>query len=301
MFSKKKNIIFIFSAVLIFSFVFIFYCFWAIYLPVDRFSEENIEFLVKRGESLKQIAENLYNKGLIKNSFLFQLYAFLSGKNKSLQAGKYVFSKSMNIPDLVNKLASGQTKKEKITIIEGWTIKDIGDYLEKKGICKSSDFVNYCKEKNLQGYLFPDTYEISYSKDVIKEITEKALANFNKKITPEIKKEIERKGRTLKEIIIMASILEKEVKTLEEKQIAAGVLWKRLENNMPLQVDCWPETYKRLGLPEFPICNPGMDSILSAVYPKETEFWYYLSIPTGETLFSKTLQEHNIKKYKFLK
>lgn len=98
----------------------------------------------------------------------------------------------------------------------------------------------------------------------------------------------------------MASLLEKEVKTKEEKELAAGILWKRLESGMPLQVDAAMETYARLGLPAGPICNPGLESILASIYPESSEYWYYLSTPDGITIFSKTLEEHNIAKAKYL-
>jgi UPF0755 protein len=99
----------------------------------------------------------------------------------------------------------------------------------------------------------------------------------------------------------MASILEKEVKTKEEKELAAGVLWKRLQIGMALQVDVAPETYQRRGLPDKAVCNPGLESIVAAVYPRASAYWYYLATPEGETIFSRTLQEHNIAKAKYLK
>ncbi len=125
--------------------------------------------------------------------------------------------------------------------------------------------------------------------------------NFNKKITPDLEAEIKRQNKDLKDIVIMASLIEKEVKTKEEKELAADVLWKRLKIGMPLQVDAALETYERQGLPEKPICNPGIVSILAAVYPKSSEYWYYLSMPEGKTIFSKTLEEHNIAKAQYLK
>lgn len=103
------------------------------------------------------------------------------------------------------------------------------------------------------------------------------------------------------EIVIAASILEKEVKTKEEKALVSGVLWKRLKVGMPLQVDAAMWTYEHYGLPEKPISNPGLESILAALYPKDSSYWYYLSKPSGETIFTKTLDEHNIAKAKYLK
>jgi len=120
----------------------------------------------------------------------------------------------------------------------------------------------------------------------------------------------------------MASLLEKEVKTKEEKELVSGILWKRIESGIPLQVDAtiiyitdkktnkvsyeetqinsFYNTYKYRGLPKGPISNPGLDSILAALYPKESDYWYYLSTPNGQTIFSHTLEEHNIAKAKYL-
>ena len=102
-------------------------------------------------------------------------------------------------------------------------------------------------------------------------------------------------------MIIMASLLEKELKTNEDKEIASGILWKRIKSGIPLQVDAEMWTYENYGLPQKPISNPGLDSILAALNPKESQFWYYLSTPEGKTIFSRTLEEHNIAKVRYLK
>jgi len=178
------------------------------------------------------------------------------------------------------------------------------------------------KNVSLEGYLFPDTYEINTGAQ-IEEIVKTMLSNFDKKLTSNLRKEIKKQEKTIFEIITMASLLEKEVKSKEEKEIVSGILWKRLKNRIPLQVDATIiyitgkkttkvskddteidspyNTYKYLGLPKGPICNPGLESILATVYPKNSDFWYYLSTSDGETIFSKTLEEHNIAKAKYLK
>ena len=181
----------------------------------------------------------------------------------------------MNIQEIADKFAGGDVAKEEITIIEGWTLKDIGFYFENRGMFQAEEL--YDERVEVEGYFFPDTYQIRKGA-TLEEIINKARDNFNKK-TADLK--------ITPEIIIMASILEKEVKTIEI--------------GMPLQVDSWPETYERTGLPEKPIANPGLESVRAAIYPKESHYWYYLSTPEGETIFSKTLEEHNIAKAKYLK
>jgi len=292
---------------LIFSLIFTFW--WGIFVPKDQIAKEKI-FSVEKGQGLLEISQNLEKEGLIKNKIFFILYVLLKEKEKSLQAGKYFLSSSMNIPQIAQKIISGDIAKIKVTIPEGFNTKDIE---EKLGIKLPAE--------NLEGYLFPDTYYLPVDftgEDLVKVMRE----NFEKKIAP-YKEEIEKSGKTLQEIIIMASLLEKEVKTKEEKELVAGILWKRLKVGMPLQVDATItyltgkkttkitfedlqidspyNTYKYKGLPPGPICNPGLESILAALYPKESDYWYYLSTPDGKTLFFKTLEEHNLAKAKYLK
>lgn len=294
--------------------------FWVwqgIYYPVNPDSDETVIFLVKKGEGAKEISINLKEQGLIRYSSLFKVYALVQGQTEKLQAGEYELSPGMAIPEIVNKLASGDRIKKIITIIEGWTLKDIANYLEEKGIAQTEEL-----DPNLEGYLFPDTYEIS-PEDGIEEIIEKMLDNFDKKLTSELREEIASQGKTIHEIVIMASLVEKEVRGFEDKKIVAGILWKRLEWDIPLQVDATItyitgrkttkilkeelqidspyNTYKYKGLPLGPISNPGLESILAAIYPQESQYLYYLSTPEGETIFSKTLKEHNTARAKYLK
>ncbi len=330
--------------------------FWrGIYLPKDfPISEtKNKYFKIERGQNIFQIAENLEKEGIITNRFFFDLYVILKRKEKKLQAGVYLFNSStMNIPKITEMIVRGETVKEKITIIEGWNLRDIGFYFEKRGMFLAKEvweligfpLVDYSKATNLprpkdfseefpflrdkpknlglEGYLFPDTYEIKMGEN-LEEIIKKMLQNFDKKLTTELREEIERQGKTIFEIVTMASLIEKEVKTLEDKKLVSGILWKRLENKIPLQVDATItyitekkttkiskeetkidspyNTYKYLGLPIGPICNPGLESIKAVLYPENSEYWYYLSTPTGKTIFSQTLEEHNLNKAKYLR
>lgn len=281
-----------------------------IYYPIEPGSDQTVIFLVKKGEGAKEISINLKEQGLIRYSSFFRVYALIEDKAEELKAGEYELSLSMNVVEIVNKLASGDRIKKMITIIEGWTIEDIASYLEVEEL-----------DSDLEGYLFPDTYEIS-PEDGIEEIIEKMLDNFNKKMSLELIEEIASQGKTIHEIVIMASLIEKEVRTFEDKKIVSGILWKRIEVGMPLQVDATItyitnrksteilqkeleidspyNTYKYKGLPFGPICNPGMESILAAVYPESSEYWFYLSTPEGETIFSKTLKEHSEAREKYL-
>ncbi len=307
----KYIIAFIIALILISGFL----VWQGIYNPIDHDSEETIVFLVEKGESAKDIALNLKDQGLIRYSSFFRIYALVQNKEDKLKAGEYEFSPNMNVPEILDKLSSEQRIKKMITIIEGWDLRDIREYLEKQGI-ETGEL-----DPRLEGYLFPDTYEI-FPGDGIEEIVEKMLANFEEKTSP-FEQEIVFQDKTILEIITMASLIEKEVRTLEDKKIVSGILWKRIEAGMLLQVDATItyitgrktteilqeelaidspyNTYKYKGLPPGPICSPGLESIEAAVYPQETEYWFYLSTPEGETIFSKTLKEHNQAIAKYLK
>jgi UPF0755 protein len=308
-FNFALKIFFIVLFVFLLLMIFIIFFFWGIFIPKDKIGKEKI-FLVEKSQGVFEIGKNLEKEGLIKSKFFFSFYVILMGDQKRLQAGKYFLSSSMNIPQITQKIVSGDVAKIKVTIPEGFTVEDI----EKKlGIELPGE--------NLEGYLFPDTYYFPI--DVSgKEVVDTMLKNFERKIAPYLK-EIEKSGKTLKEIIIMASLIEKEVKTKEEKELVSGILWKRLKVGMPLQVDATINyitdkkttkilledlkidspynTYKYKGLPPAPICNPGLESILAALYPKESEYWYYLSKPDGQTLFFKDYEDFIVAKKKYLK
>jgi len=285
------------SAVLIICFL----VYQGVYLPVNH-SEEMVRFLVKKGDTARDVAENLKDNGLIRYEIAFRAYASLIDKADKLVIGEYELSSSMNIPEIVNKLSSGDRIKRMITIIEGWDLKDIKEYLEEQGIKGEID-------SSLEGYLFPDTYELS-PEDKIDDVVKMMTDNFNDKV-----------GEISSDDIIMASLLEKEVITLEDKKIVSGILWKRLEADMPLQVDATItyltgkskvslddleidshyNTYKYKGLPVGPICNPGLESIEAAENPIESDYWFYLSTSEGETIFSKNFKEHQQAIEKYLK
>lgn len=327
--------------------VLILFGFWIlaqVYIPCHPEDEKEIIFNVEKEEGLADISSNLKKTGLIKSKILFKLAAISKGVQGKLQAGAYFLSSSMSTSEILDKISSGEIAKEKITIIEGWTLKDIGWYFEEIGLVNSSDeffeIVGYdspnprdfsqnfefLKEKaenvSLEGYLFPDTYEIKKGEG-LESVVKKMLENFDNKFTETLQEEIKKQDRTLYQVLTMASLLEKEVKSYTERQIAAGILWKRLRNWWPLQVDATLtyltgkgsdeltkedleidspyNTYKYYGLPIGPICNPGIESIKAAIYYKESDFWFYLTTADGKTEFSKTLEEHNVKRFNYLK
>ena len=310
---------------------------WGVYFPLKPGYTENIEFLVQKGQGDEEIAESLEEQGIIKNNYFFKIYAIISGSDSKLQAGRYSLSPAMTVPEIIKKFVLGDVIKQKITIFEGWDARDIEKYFIDEKISNTEDFekalnknynneFDFLNEKpediGLEGYLFPDTYNISLGEET-EDIIRLMLLNFNKKLNTGLREQIISQNKTVFEVITMASIIEKEVRTMDDKKIVSGILWKRLEAGMPLQVDATINyitdkndpgaaikdikidspynTYKYAGLPKGPISNPGMDSILAAIYPTESKYWYYLSALSGKTIFSETFKKHEIARDKYLR
>lgn len=301
-------------------------------------------FMVLRGENLLQIAANLKAEGYVKSKIFFVFEAVRSGNFRKMKAGKYDL-KGLNGARIVEKLALGQTVPAVFTVIPGWSLKDVARNLEAKRIAGKDEFLawvlpgesgiyaadlaetaerfSFLRDAGgfhgLEGFLYPDSYRIA-PEATKADAVEKMLENFDRKLAPEFREEIERQGRTVFEIVTMASMLEKEVKSEEDKKIISGILWKREANGLALEVDSTLlyflagdhpglddknakspyNTYKYGGLPEGPICNPGIESIRAAIYPVKTDYWFYLSAKDGRTIFSKTYGEHLINKAKYL-
>lgn len=309
--------------------------FFQVYIPVNPGSHETLTYTVERGMGDEEIAKELKSLGVIRSVYFFRLYTLLSMRHLSLQAGKYNLSPKMSAHQIAKKMAEGDVIKNKLVILEGWDVADIGEYLESKDICTKeyfmyltekdySDTFDFLKDKpadvGLEGYIFPDTYETSEG-ETCEHVLSMILNNFNKKLTPDLRQEIAGQEKSVFDVVTMASMLEKEVRTLDEKKIVSGILWKRLDVDMPLQVDATVNyvtgksdpavaikdtkvdspynTYKYYGLPKGPISNPGEDSLMAAIYPVATKFWYYLT--DGRAIFSETFEQHVAAKAKYLK
>ena len=264
--------------------------FWlGVYFPQNPDSQKEILFNIQKGEGVREISANLKKEGLVRQELFFQIYVFFRGDSKKLRAGTYSLSSSMNAPQIVNKFIKGDVKKIKITIPEGFTSEQIYQRIVQATGADNTILKNILEEN--EGYLFPDTYEILYGmspEDIVKMMRD----HFNAKIAD---------LNIAPEIVVMASLLERELQTKEDKEMASGILWKRLRIGMPLQVDAFPWTYENRGLPQKPIANPGLESMEAAKYPKNSDYWYYLSSPDGKTIFSRTLEEHNIARAKYLR
>ncbi|MCK9578426.1 endolytic transglycosylase MltG [bacterium] len=299
-------------------------------------SEQKI-FIVLKGERAKEISEKLKDEKIIANDFTFLINLYLENKQNDIQSGDYLLSPSMSANEIVEIITSGKSSARKLTIVEGWTLKDIAEKVSEMGIASKDNFyliagypaMNYSNKNNkpkdfsnefsflsdkpknlgIEGYLYPDTYNV-VSNDTAETIIRKSLENFDQKLTQDLRNEIKRQKKTVFEIITIASIIEKEVKGIDDRKIVAGILENRIKIGMALQVDATTlygqpdgtkidnkkdspyNTYLNRGLPLGPICNPSIDSIKAAIYPTKNDYLFYLSAENGKTIFSKTFEEH---------
>lgn len=333
---KRKNIL---TTILVACFLLLVSCFiflYQLYMPLSKNVEET-EFIVREGQSLKEIAENLRLERIIGNKLVFVLYVWIQGKTNNLQAGKYSLSSSMNIAEIAKKIVSGDVFHDwvKVTIPEGWTNKQIEEKLVELGILNPQKYTTYTVSTesfpfladrppgpSLEGYLFPDTYYFDKETDTVETVVKKMLVNFGEKLNQDLQEEIKRQGKTIFEVVILASIVQNEVSSPQDMAKVAGIFYNRFKLGIPLQSDATVNyitgknlrqpliedtkvkspynTYLHLGLPPGPISNPGLEAIKAVIYPEETEYLYFLNPPDGTTIFSKTFQEHNANKRKHL-
>ena len=270
---------------------------------------------IEKGWGSGEVAQELKDEELISSKWVFVLYVWVQGYKNHLQAGEYLLNSKMSIPKIAKIIAQGEVAPNyaKVTIPEGWTNKQIEGRLVASGVLKQGDKL----PQDQEGYLFPDTYYFEKNSS-IDAVIKKMQDNFTKKT-----KSLDLQSHNLYDILKMASILEREVISDEDRAIVSGIFWKRLKNNYPLEscatiayilgIEKWRysyedtriksayNTYINLGLPPTPINNPGLSTIKAALNPQQTNYNFFLTDPaTGRTIFSKTLEEHNKNKVKYL-
>ena len=307
--------------------------------PVDINSEDSVMVDIPKGSSTTKIANILKEKNLIKNEFAFKYLAKNMDSDAKMKAGEYKLSKNMSSEEIIKKLVDGDVYIEtvKFTIPEGFNVKQIIERLKDQNLINEEKFVdillnydfNYKfleeidRKFMLEGFLFPDTYEIKKG-DTELEIIKKMLSKFDKVFKDEYYTRLEELNMNVNQVITLASIIEREAKRSDEKARISGVFYNRLSKKMLLQscatvqyalgevkpvlydkdleIDSPFNTYKNVGLPPSPIASPGETSIIAALYPEKNDFLYFNTTNLGDDshYFSKTYKEHlkNIKKSK---
>jgi len=284
------------------------------------------------GSGIRKLAAELRAAGIIRSSWQFVVAARLRGQAGRLKAGDYRFSDAMTITDILRKLVKGEVDYRRFTLPEGYSIYQAAELLEQKGLFKRDSFLEKCRDRELlkrlgiggdsvEGYLYPATYNLSFSGTEEQLITQ--MVNQFSKAFGEVVGTADMAGVSRHGVVTLASMIEKEAVSTDEKPLIASVFHNRLRIGMPLQSDptavygvrafggkvsaadvrrATPyNTYLNRGLPPGPIGNPGSDAIKAALHPARTDYLYFVARQDGTHQFSRTLDEHNRAVRRYLK
>jgi UPF0755 protein len=327
MFKKSILILFFFLLVLL---PIIFFVWWSnVTKPINSSNNENVLVVIPNGWGVEQIAKKLEDENLISSVLAFKLMVAKEGISTKLQAGDFFLSPSMNMYEIIQNLTHG-TVDVWVTIPEGLRREEIAEilantFLKHNITLNILEFLDLTEDK--EGFLFPDTYLIpkNSSSNQIVKILNAGFDNKYSSLEPKI-------SLTQNQIVVLASLIEREAKYDKDRPIIAGIFIKRLMNGWTLDVDAtlqyalannkcdtidfecnwWPSitvkekdivspfnTYVNKGLPPAPICNPGLASLKAAANPKDTDYWFYLSDLSGNIYYAKTNEEH-LNNYQYL-
>lgn len=277
-------------------------------------NKEFSNFLIIKGSSASSIGNKLQSAGLIKSSLAFRIYLQFTGQAKKIQTGEFRLSPSFNLFQVVDQLSRGPIEIW-VTVPEGLRREEIAGRFASN-LDRDQAFVNEFLDssKGKEGYLFPDTY--LFPKDAsASAVVAKMARTFDAKTADLIQT-----GSSLssKDLVTLASLIERETKGDAERPVVAGIILNRLNAGWPLQIDAsvqyvagnasnwWPiltkadlqinspyNSYKFTGLPPSPIASPGITSIKAAYNPEANDYWYYIHDNSGVIHYAKTLDEHN--------
>ena len=302
--------------------------------PYKGFSEEEIFTTVSPGASSTSIARALENKGVVEDSDLFLAALWYRRATQRLQAGEYRFSRPASIFEVIDRLVRGDVFFFSVTIPEGLTLaetaalfeeKGLGDTRELEAVFSQTDLIDSLDSEasDLEGYLFPETYQLP-RRPSAEDIARALVSRFKSVFNEERRDKAETLELTARELVTLASIVEKETGQADERPIIASVFWNRLRIGMPLQSDPTViyalkkegnyngnlrrsdlemespyNTYRHRGFPPGPIASPGLGSIDAVLNPPDTKYLYFVSKNDGSHHFSNTLREHNnaVRKY----
>ncbi|MGI6685007.1 MAG: endolytic transglycosylase MltG [Bacillota bacterium] len=331
---KSKSVINPLLMIAALAFFSVFFYFKSLMAPVTL--HEEVTLIVPNKATTSSISKMLWEKGLIRNDLIFKIYAKYMGFEGKLRAGEYHFSGQVSLEDIKEKMSRGQVISESFTIPEGYNIHQMADLLAKKGMVDRERFLQVAQngsfdyeylpkpgiEGRLEGFLFPDTYEIisGWSEE---KIINMMLKRFDEIFLPKWREQAKNMDMTISEVVTLASIIEREAKISADRPIISSVFHNRLKKGMQLEscatvqfalgevkevllyedlkTDSPYNTYLHGGLPPGPIASPGKDSLKAALYPADSNYLYFVAKPDGSHYFSRTLAEHNQAKRKYLK
>ncbi len=312
-----------------------------------------VEFVVEPGTPARAIAQQLQEKGLIRDAVLFEAYVRVNGLGNRLEAGTFILRPNMTVPEIAQVLQHAQAASITITIPEGWRLEQTADFLDETGLLDGAeyqrrattgditgldpaglDFLNARPAgASLEGFLYPDTYEIPAEDPQAVDLLGRQLENFARQVVPLYEQAVQDNSTSLDlyTALTLASIVEREAVIPAERPIIAGVYLNRLAAGMKLEADptvqyamgyqadtgqWWKtpvfleeyesvkspyNTYLFPGLPPGPIASPGLDSIRAVLQPAEHDFLYFVATPDGDGahVFARTFEEHqeNVRRY----
>jgi UPF0755 protein len=332
-----KKILLTLTTIVVIAVGVIAFCLVQFFRPAGNAKE--VVFTIEQGEGVHVISRNLKQAGLIDSSFIFESYIWLLRTDQKIIAGRYQLNRNLNIPQITKAIMAGPDQQpDQLTFIEGWNRHEYADVLTKAGF-HGDAFLTITASSTLwrddyqltdavplghtlEGFLFPDTYQVARDSDEI-TLVSKMLANFERKVTPQMIQDMIKQNRSLYEVITMASIIEKEVPQSGDKKMIADIFWKRIKAGIGLQSDATVNfaqcltaadvvncekttrpslddlqldspynTYKYKGLPPGPISNPGLESIQAALYPTPNPYYYFLTDLKGKVYYARNLEEH---------
>ena len=283
----------------------------------------NKTVVIPAGYPTARIGALLESEGLVTSGRVFTWFCRLNGLDGKLEAGRYHLRSGDGIPAIARTLAAGKIWLKRFTVPEGYDEKKTAAAVAVAGICPAGAFLKAAaagdprgrvKRKNLEGYLFPDTYEVAADATPADVVT-MMVDRFFQVMGPKEQARAAALGRSLDDIVVVASIVEREAMRKNEKPVVASVFYNRLKRGMRLEscatviyalgrqpdrltvqdlkVDSPYNTYRHDGLPPGPICSPGKDALLAALYPADTDYLFFVSNGDGSHTFSKTFGAHN--------
>ena len=296
--------------------------------PYKGYAEAEQFVEIPPGSGTATMGRRLAEMGIIRSPSSFRLAVWLRGAGRRLQAGEYRFERPMTPAEVVDKIARGDVYVRAITFREGLTAREMAALYESSGFGTAAEFIAASRNaqlvndidpaaRDLEGYLFPDTYTLQ-RRATAAQLIERMVNQFKKALTPEIQQQASARGLNVRELVTLASLVEKETGKAEERRVVAGVYANRLRIGMglqcdptviyalmlagrydgnirkgDLQIDSPYNTYRYAGLPPGPIAAPGAASLAAAANPADVPYLYFVSRNDGSHVFSTTLEEHN--------
>jgi len=300
-------------------------------IPIPwRADAESVHVTIENGDSMTRIVQRLKEARVIEDGTSLLFLAKLSGKDRKIQAGSYSFEKGTTLYSIFSKLTRGDVTLREVTIPEGLTLRRIAGILNRQIEIDSLEFVRLATDKrfaqsmgiaasNLEGYLFPDTYRLSWG-TTPEKVVRVMVEQFKKTFTDGLTRRAGEIDFSSADVVTLASMIEAEARDGNERDLISAVYHNRLRRGMLLQCDptviyALPEpdrplllkhlevdspynTYKYPGLPPGPICNPGKASIIAALYPADVNYLYFVATGKGSHIFSTSLTQHNLARTK---